>query len=102
MTDPLDLTLPRQPRRRLRTPSGASAVLPPATENNMSFKAEVQTAGDGDNWSSSAVRLPTHEQALAYGTDLKWRWTAVNALRVVESDDPVNYRWVDGSLKAGA
>ena len=65
----------------------------------MSFKVEVQTAGDGDSWSSNAIRLPTHEEALSYGVDLQGRWTAVRALRVVESDDPPNYQWVQGSLK---
>ena len=29
-----------------------------------------------------------------YVTDLKFRWLAVTETRVVESEDPVNYRWV--------
>ena len=28
------------------------------------------------------------------------RWLAVRDTRVVESEDPVNYRWVDGALEA--
>jgi hypothetical protein len=27
------------------------------------------------------------------------RWFAVRETRVVESDDPVNFRWVDGKLE---
>jgi hypothetical protein len=28
------------------------------------------------------------------------RWMAVREVRVVESDEPVNYAWVNGQLKA--
>jgi hypothetical protein len=32
--------------------------------------------------------------ALDYGKDLASRWTSVRELRAVESDEPVNYRWI--------
>jgi len=28
-----------------------------------------------------------------------WNWTSVTDTRVVESPDPVNYKWVDGKLE---
>jgi hypothetical protein len=31
-------------------------------------------------------------------TDLYARWSAVREFRVVESDDPANYNWIDGKL----
>jgi hypothetical protein len=32
--------------------------------------------------------------------DVSMRWTSVRDTRVVESDDPVNYRWVNNRLEA--
>ena len=62
----------------------------------MSFKPEVQTAGDGDKWSSSACRFATHAEADDYVLDLCMRWTAGKDTRVVECADPVNCKWVLG------
>jgi hypothetical protein len=61
----------------------------------MSWKAEVIADGSG-NWAGNAVRFATKEEAIPYAIDLRFRWTAVRDFRVVECDDPVNYRWVNG------
>jgi hypothetical protein len=61
-----------------------------------SFKPEVQTAGDGQNWSGNALRFATKAEAEQYVKDLMWRWTAVNDTRVIESEDAVNYQWISG------
>jgi len=42
------------------------------------------------------------EEAEANVRDLMMRWFAVRRWRVIESDDPVNYAWVDGKLRACA
>lgn len=64
----------------------------------MSFKPEVQTDNTG-KWYDNALRFATREEAEAQVRDLSYRWLAVRETRVVESDDPVNYRWVDGHLE---
>jgi hypothetical protein len=58
----------------------------------MSYKPEVQTDSSG-KWYSNAARFATLEEADAYNLDLAWRWTAVRESRVIESDEPVNFRW---------
>jgi len=49
-------------------------------------------------WAGNALRFATHEEASANACDLFRRWTLPSDYRVDESDDPVNYRWVDGKL----
>ena len=51
----------------------------------MTYKVEVQTAGDGDHWAGNGLRFDTKEQAESYGLDLAMRWTAVKDFRVVEA-----------------
>lgn len=63
-----------------------------------SFAPEVIADSSG-KWTANAVRFATREEAQTYVTDLKWRWTLVTDTRVVESDDPVNYRIVDGVVE---
>lgn len=63
----------------------------------MSWKPEVQTDNTG-KWYGNALRFPTKEEAEAQVRDLSMRWFAVNETRVVESEDPPNYNYVDGSL----
>ena len=63
----------------------------------MSFKPEVQTDSSGC-WYGNALRFETREEALANVLDLFGRWALVRGTRVVESDEPVNYRYVDGEL----
>ena len=55
-----------------------------------SFAPEVQTAGDGETWSGNALRFAKREDAEAWVTNLSYRWTAVKATRVVESEDEPN------------
>lgn len=60
-----------------------------------SYKPEVQTGTD-PNWYGNALRFATREEAEKNVRNLMDRWLLVVDTRVVESDDPVNYRWVDG------
>jgi hypothetical protein len=63
----------------------------------MSFKPEVIADSSGKFY-GNALRFATREEAEANVRDLMMRWFAVHKTRVVESDDPVNYRYVDGKL----
>lgn len=63
----------------------------------MSWKPEVIADSSGE-WCGNALRFATKEEAEANVRDLYSRWTSVRETRVVESDDPVNYAWVDGHL----
>src|ERR1700724_4698789 len=63
----------------------------------MSFKPEV-IADTSGKWCGNALRFATRKEAEANVRDLMMRWFAVRETRVVESDDPVNYRYVDGRL----
>jgi hypothetical protein len=65
----------------------------------MSFKPEVIADASG-KWCGNALRFATREEAEANVRDLMMRWFAVRETRVVESDDPVNYRYVDGRLES--
>jgi hypothetical protein len=65
----------------------------------MSFKPEVQ-ADDTGSWYDNALRFASRVEAEAQVADLMMRWTAVRGIRVVESTDPVNYRYVDGRLES--
>jgi hypothetical protein len=57
----------------------------------MSFKAEV-IADNSGQFCSNTLRFATREEAMQYVDDLAMRWTLVIDTRVIESDDPVNYR----------
>lgn len=63
----------------------------------MSWKPEVQTDNTGI-WYGNALRFATKEEAEENVRILMHRWWAVKETRVVESEDPPNYRWVDGGL----
>ena len=65
----------------------------------MSFKPEVIADSSGQ-WTGNGLRFATREEAEANVKDLERRWFLVTDTRVVESDDPVNYRWVEGHLEA--
>jgi hypothetical protein len=65
----------------------------------MSFKPEV-IADPSGKWCDNALRFATREEAESNVQDLMMRWFAVRETRVVESDDPVNYRYVDGRLES--
>ena len=63
----------------------------------MSFKPEVIADGSGQ-WCGNTLRFATREEAETNVQDLMMRWFAVRETRVVASDDPVNYRYVDHQL----
>jgi hypothetical protein len=65
----------------------------------MSWKPEVIADSSG-KWAGNALRFATREEAEANVRALAGRWILVRDTRVVESEDPVNYRWVDGALVA--
>lgn len=75
----------------------------------MSFKPSVSTDG-GATFNENALAFATREEAELSAKDLMARWLLVTDWRVVESDQPVNYRLrsdgaleaVDGSIGEGA
>jgi hypothetical protein len=64
----------------------------------MSWKPVVQTDRTG-KWYDNALRFETKEEALLSACDLMNRWLSVLACDAQESEDPVNYRLVDGQLE---
>lgn len=66
----------------------------------MSWKPEVIADSSG-TWCGNALRFATREEAEgAAQAILAMRWMMVRETRVVESTDPVNYRWELGRLVA--
>lgn len=63
-----------------------------------SFAPEVVADSSG-KFVGNGLRFATREEAELYVADLMQRWFLVTDQRVVESDEPVNYRWVDGKLE---
>lgn len=63
----------------------------------MSWKPEVVVDNSG-KWYGNALCFATREEAEANVRDLACRWILVRDTRAVESNDPVNYRYVDGAL----
>jgi len=63
----------------------------------MSFAPQV-VADHSGNFAGNGLRFATREEAEANVKDLERRWMLVTATRVVETPDPVNYRWVNGAL----
>lgn len=62
-----------------------------------SFAPEVIADSTG-KWCGNSLRFATREEAEQNVQDLMMRWTSVRETRVVESDDPVNYRYTDRKL----
>lgn len=69
-------------------------------QNPKSWKPEVQVAGEGEKWHDNAVRFATKEEAELSAKDLFGRWMLATAWRAAPSDDPVNYKIVDGVMSA--
>jgi hypothetical protein len=63
----------------------------------MSWAPEV-IADNSGKWCGNALRFATRAEAEANVLALAMRWTLVRDTRVVESDEPVNYAWIDGCL----
>ena len=65
----------------------------------MSYKFGILTPGDKD-FVSNGLRFATEDEAKQYGNELLSRWfTAVLEEKVLESEDAVNYVFVDGHAK---
>ena len=64
----------------------------------MSFAPEVIADSSG-KFVGNQLRFATREEAEANVRNLESRWMLVRETRVVESTDPVNYKWVDGKLE---
>ena len=65
----------------------------------MSWKSEVIADSSGE-WCGNALRFASPKEARDYVWNLSLRWTLVRDTRVVESDEPVNYSYQDGTLTA--
>lgn len=63
----------------------------------MSFKPEVVADSSG-KFCDNGLAFATYDEAFENARDLARRWMLVTDFRAVESDQPVNYRWVDGQL----
>jgi len=61
----------------------------------MSYKVEIRAVGES-SWHSNGCRFATKEEAEGSGHSLFMRWFGCDACRVAVSDDPVNYKFVDG------
>lgn len=66
----------------------------------MSWKPEVEVVGEEGSWHGNALRFATKIEAEQNVKNLEQRWMLVTRTRVVESQDPVNYRWEDNKLIA--
>lgn len=70
----------------------------------MAFKAQVKTPGDRD-WCGNGLVFATKGEAERYVVNLSFRWTLVEQMRVIETDEAVNYIADDGGnaspLKGG-
>lgn len=65
----------------------------------MSWKPEV-IADNSGKWSANGLAFATKEEAEISVANLAMRWTAVRETRVVESDQPVNFSFLNNQLKA--
>ncbi len=63
---------------------------------NLTYKVELQVAGEGEKWHGNGIAYPTAEEAKAAGYSKLCAWTMATDYRVVESTDAANYNWVDG------
>jgi hypothetical protein len=61
----------------------------------MSFKPVIKTRQDKD-WVRNGQVFATASEAMSTARNLEARWTAVTDIDVIESDEPVNYKWTDG------
>lgn len=55
---------------------------------------------NGREWAGNALVFATQKEAEDNAHDLMMRWTTVTDYRADETDEPVNYKWVDGRLVA--
>lgn len=61
----------------------------------MSFQYVIKVYGE-EPYYPNGVRFATEGEAKKAGANKLWNWTMAEDFKVVQSEDPVNYRWVDG------
>ena len=61
----------------------------------MSWMYEIKVYGDPKFYRNSVV-FATKEEAEKAGYNKFFNWFSADEYRVVEVDEPVNYKWVDG------
>jgi hypothetical protein len=61
----------------------------------MSFKPAIKTRQDKD-WVKNGMAFETLYEAMTSARNLEALWTAVIDIAVIESNEPVNYKWIDG------
>lgn len=61
----------------------------------MNYKPGVITDASGKLYTNALV-FATREEALASATELMGRWFLVRDVGVIETNDPVNHRFIDG------
>jgi len=60
----------------------------------MSWAPEVIADSSG-KWTGNQLRFATEREARMWVDNLSMRWISVQETRVVQSEDPVNYRIVE-------
>lgn len=70
----------------------ATGVATMTTDTPKSWAPEVIADPDG-KWVGNRLRFATQQEAEGNVRDLFRRWTLVTETRVVQSNDPANYRW---------
>jgi hypothetical protein len=64
-----------------------------------SWTSEVIADSTG-KWLLNGTRFATPKEARDYVWQLSMNWTAVKDTRVIASDEPVNYRFINGRAEA--
>lgn len=64
----------------------------------MNYRPEISTDG-GKSFGQNAQVFATKEEAETMARDIFSRWMLATDYRVTETEDPANYRIVDGVLK---
>lgn len=62
----------------------------------MNYRPMVEM--NGGEWCGNALVFATKEEAVANAVALSSRWTLVTNTRADETDEPVNYRFINGEL----
>jgi len=64
----------------------------------MSYKLGVKTPGDTE-FVTNGLCFETEREAKDYGVDLFSRWSVVKETKVLTSDEPINYRFINGQAE---
>jgi hypothetical protein len=65
---------------------------PAGGKQRMSWAPQAMT--DSGNWACNGLRFATKEEAEMYAA----QFSSAQSTRIIESSDPVNYRWDNGRL----